>query len=137
MALKFGDRQLAARRPCRVVDVETAADVVVERKGHREQAALAPAQDQIRDIEERRRQNHTVADDPDRPALLDDENAVRVTRRSRHEDRRRKAADRGECERAARRRGAAAGESGEGSQRSHGHEGQSPPPHNQKDIRFH
>ena len=63
-------------RAVRVVDVEAARARVVGREREAEQALLAAGDDLARDVEERPRAASARPDDPDPPALLDDEDAA-------------------------------------------------------------
>ncbi len=80
------------RRVARVIDIEAVAGRVVGRERHRQQPLLVARRvDERRHVQKRRRLLGAVKDLLDRPALLDDEHAVRVAgrRRDRHRPRER------------------------------------------------
>ncbi len=62
----------------RIVDEEDAVRGVVGMEGHAEQALFATAADLVRDVEERRLRHVAVAQNQDRSALIDDEDATAV-----------------------------------------------------------
>ena len=89
------DGDLPHRALRRVVDVEQAARRVVEREGHREQAALVVGRVHLaRDVEEGR--PHGAVEHLDGAALLDHEDARGVPQRSGDVDGRREVADLGQ-----------------------------------------
>ena len=60
-------------------------------KGETEQPAFATRKDAVADVQERLGQRFASVNDPDRAGLLDDEQPVKIVRRSRQMDRRMKA----------------------------------------------
>src|SRR3954452_25267301 len=77
----------------RVVDVEQSALRIVRRKRHGEQATLAARLDVRMQVQERRRELASITHNPDRPRLLDNEQASPVAPRRGQVGRRREGPD--------------------------------------------
>jgi hypothetical protein len=87
MAAVLGKVEVAVSGVRVVEDVEEPALRVIGGERHREKARLAREPDLASEVEERDREQLSVADHTNEPGLVDDEDSTGVSWRRRHEDR--------------------------------------------------